>query len=47
MARQSNLFGLGFNARWANGSLLRLDLSHRQSELGGNSMANVSYRYRF
>ena len=47
MARQSNLFGLGFNARWANGSLLRLDLSHRQSELGDNGMANVSYRYRF
>ena len=47
MARQSNLFGMGFNARWQNGSLLRLDLSHRQSELGDNSMANVSYRYRF
>lgn len=47
MARQSNLFGLGFNARWQNGSLLRLDVSHRQSELGDNSMANVSYRYRF
>ncbi len=47
MARQSNLFGLGFNASWKNGSLLRLDLSHRQSELGDNSMANASYRYRF
>lgn len=47
MARRSNLFGLGFNASWKNGSLLRLDLSHRQSELGDNGMANVSYRYRF
>ena len=47
MARQSNLFGLGFNARWQNGSLLRLDLSHRQSELGDNSLVNASYRYRF
>lgn len=47
LAQQSNLFGLGFNARWSNGSLLRMDLSHRQSELGDNSMANLSYRYRF
>ncbi len=47
MARQSGLLGLGFNARWQNGSLLRLDLSHRQSELGDNSMLNASYRYRF
>lgn len=47
LARQSGLFGLGFNARWQNGSLLRLDLSQQRSELGDNGMANLSYRYRF
>lgn len=47
MARQGSLFGLGFSAQWKNGSLLRLDLSQRRSELGDNGMVNASYRYRF
>lgn len=47
MARQGSVFGLGFNARWRNGSLLRLDVSRRGSELGDNNLVNASYRYRF
>lgn len=47
MARQGSLVGLGFNAQWKNGSLLRLDAGQRRSELGDNGMVNASYRYRF
>ncbi|AXA84159.1 autotransporter domain-containing protein [Lysobacter oculi] len=47
MAQRGTLFGLGFNAQWRNGSLLRLDVSQRGSELGDNRMVNASYRYRF
>ena len=47
MARQGSLFGLGFNAQWRNGSLLRLDVSRRGSELGDHNLVNASYRYRF
>ena len=47
MARQGSLFGLGFNAQWKNGSLLRLDVGQRRSELGDNGMVKASYRYRF
>ena len=47
MAQRGTLFGLGFNAQWRNGSLLRLDVSQRGSELGDNRMVNASYRFRF
>lgn len=47
MAQRSRLFGLGFNAAWRNCALLRLDYSHRASELGDNNLLSASYRYRF